>query len=388
MHPLYLDNAATSFPRPAEVVEALSEWGGQGSAAGRGSHAETAATDDLVLACRTAIAELTGTDSARHVVLTSGCTESLNTVLLGLLRDGDSVIASRLDHNSVLRPLHHLQQTRGVSTRLLDFDPESGILNPDQLEQLLADSPVRLVVLNHGSNVIGTIQPLEQLAAIAKAAGALVLVDAAQTAGHETLSFTDWQIDFLSLAGHKGIPGPLGTGALCIKPGREDLLQPLMFGGTGTQSESALQPSQCPEKFESGNRNTPGIAGLLAAANWIRSQTPEAVGEQVRTRSQQLRDGLARIAGVRVFTPDSGTRLCGPVAFQLDGLSCHDAAVILDEEFGIQCRAGLHCAPLVHDVLGTSEQGGCLRFSPGPFLTEADIQRAISAVAELIGEVV
>lgn len=380
---IYLDNAATSFPRPDCVADAVSDWVRSGAAAGRGTHQGAAAANELLRSCRTEIAALAGAESAQHVVLTSGCTESLNIVIQGLLQQGDHVIASRLDHNSVLRPLQHLQQTRNITFELLDFDPLNGLLDIQQLQLLLERTPTRLVVLNHGSNVLGTVQPVAELARVAQQAGALTLVDAAQTAGHEELNFTAASFDFMALAGHKGIPGPLGTGALCIRPDCEQLLQPLILGGTGTESESLLQPLQCPARFESGNRNIPGIAGLLAAAEWIREQTPAVLRSRLQQHSAELWQGLRAIAGVQLLTPDTPENFCGAIAFQLKGLDCHDAAVILEQEFQIQCRAGLHCAPLLHAALGLQERSGSLRFSPGPMTTSTEIQLAVKAVAEL-----
>ncbi len=380
---IYLDNAATSFPRPDCVADAVSDWVRNGSAAGRGTHAGASAANELLRSCRNEIAALVGADSAAHVVLTSGCTESLNIVIQGLLQPGDHVIASRLDHNSVLRPLQHLLHTRNITFELLDFSPVNGLLDIRQLQQLLERTPTRLVVLNHGSNVLGTVQPIAEMARLAQQAGALTLVDAAQTAGHEDLSFAAAEFDFMALAGHKGIPGPLGTGALCIRPDREQLLQPLILGGTGTESESLHQPRQSPAKFESGNRNIPGIAGLLAAAEWVREQTPAVLRKRLQQHSAELYRGLRAISAVRLLTPDTPENFCGAVSFQLEGLDCHDAAIILEQEFQIQCRAGLHCAPLLHPAAGLLQQSGSLRFSPGPLTTSAEIRRAVSAVSEL-----
>lgn len=322
---------------------------------------------------------LLGIPGPRQIVFTHNCTDSLNTAIQGLLRSGDHVIASTLDHNSVLRPLHALKQSRGVTYQLVDFSPETGVVCLEQLESLLDANPVRLVIISHASNVTGTIQPLDDIMHLAHAAGALVLVDAAQTAGYIPINFSESRMDLLAMAGHKGLMGPLGTGVLCIRPGLESTLEPLRFGGTGTNSEQLEQPSEMPSRFESGNLNLPGLAGLDAALTWL-TELPDPSLPQQRIR--ELYDGLREIRSVNMLTPSAENNV-GIVSFNIEGVDCRDVAVILDQSFGILSRAGFHCAPLAHQTLRTLECGGAVRLSPGRQTTSHEIQHVINAVSEI-----
>ena len=378
---LYLDNAATSFPKPDCVCDAVDRWMRAGAAsAGRGSHRGTDDAAKVVDNCRRQVAQLLGVCSASQIVFTLNCTDSLNTVIQGFLRQGDRVIASDLDHNSVLRPLHAMQERSGVLCDLVGFDPVSGLIDVEDFARRLAGPPVRLVILNHASNVTGGVQPVVELTQMAHAAGAAVLLDAAQTAGHWPIDMLSTGVEFLSAAGHKGLLGPLGTGVLCIRQGLENQLQPLRFGGTGTSSERMSQPETMPARFESGNLNLPGIAGLEAATNWILERGVETLQTHLSALTQRLLRGLGEIRNVRLLTPTSAGDIIGIVSFNINCMDCRDVAMILDQSFDIQCRAGLHCAPLAHQTLGTIEGGGTIRFSPGVFTHEEDIDAAIAAV--------
>lgn len=380
---MYFDNAATTFPKPECVYDAVDHWTRKGAASlGRGSHRGSDDAAQMAVRCRTQLARLLGVGSPSQVVFTLNCTDSLNTVLKGLLRRGDRVLASSLDHNSVLRPLQALKQHSGIEFDLIGFDPISGLLDVDDFARQLQQSPVRLVVLTHASNVTGSIQPVEELTQLAHAAGATVLLDAAQTAGHWPTSMADLDVDFLAAAGHKGLLGPLGTGILCIRKGLEEQLQPLRFGGTGTASESLQQPADMPSRFESGTMNLPGIAGLDAATNWILKQSVSTLHQQMEASSRTLLQGLSEIPNIRLLTPREADSV-GIVTFTVEGQDCRDVAMILDQSFDIQCRAGLHCAPLAHQTLGTFDQGGAVRLSPGAFTTDDQIQRAVEAVAAI-----
>jgi cysteine desulfurase family protein len=384
---MYLDNAATSFPKPECVAAAVEHWLRHGAAsAGRGSHRAAEDAVRLVDDTRRRMAALIGTHHPEQAVWTFNGTDSLSTVLNGFLRPGDRVLASTLDHNSVLRPLRALQQQRDLVVEYIEFDPLTGELDVEEFERRLRGPAVRLVVLNHASNVTGTVQPIERMAALAASHGAAVLIDAAQTLGHEPLSVDQLPVDFVAAPGHKGLLGPLGTGVLWIRPGREQELLPLRYGGTGTASESLEQPSTMPARFESGNLNLPGIAGLSAALEWLAAEGLLNVRERVNSLTVQLASGLRDIPGVNVMAPQSPSR-CGLVSFTISGLDCRDAAMILDQSFDIQCRAGLHCAPLAHRRLGTLEQGGTMRFSPGVFTTTDDIDRAIAAIHQIAASV-
>lgn len=363
-----------------------------GTAYGRGQHGAGEASRLIVDQCRSQVARLLGISAPAQVVFTFNCTDSLNLVLRGLLRPGDRVVTTMLEHNSVLRPLTQLKTEFGLKFDLARFDPETGLVDLDQLRSLLHSSP-RLLVFNHASNVTGCLQPAAEIVAMAREAGALVLMDAAQTAGHLPLEIDKLGVDFVAAAGHKGLLGPLGTGILAMRPGAEHLLHPMRCGGTGTASESLEQPSGMPARFESGNLNLPGLAGLHAATNWLLAQSVEVVHRRIAVLTDRLRDGLRPLKNVRLYcdrvaangSAPGGASIdrVGIVAFNLEGIDCRDVAMILDQSFGIQCRAGLHCAPLVHEVLGTSPIGGTVRFSPGAFTTSEEIETAIAAVAEI-----
>ena len=378
---MYFDNAATSFPKPESVCDAVDRWMRSGAAsAGRGSHRGTDDAAKVVDNCRRQLARLLGVPSASQIIFTLNCTDSLNTVIQGFLRPGDRVIASALDHNSVLRPLHAMQERSGVVYDLVGFDAISGLIDVEDFARHLAGPPVRLVILNHASNVTGRVQPVVELTQMAHAAGAAVLIDSAQTAGHWPIDVQMLGVEFLAAAGHKGLLGPLGTGILSIRQGLENQLQPLRFGGTGTNSELMSQPESMPARFESGNLNLPGIAGLEAATNWILDRGVESLQSHVSGLTQRLFRALGEIRNVRLLTPTSALDVSGIVSFNIDPMECRDVAMILDQSFDIQCRAGLHCAPLAHQTLGTIERGGTVRFSPGVFTREEEIDAAIAAV--------
>ena len=286
---LYLDNAATSFPKPDCVCDAVDVWlRGGAAAAGRGTHHKAEAAGRMIDECRRQLATLLGVPIPAQIVFTLNCTDSLNTVLQGFLQPGDTVMATALDHNSVLRPLEALKQRIGIEVEIIPFDPVTGLINAQRFSEVLAEKKIRLAILNHASNVTGRVQSVAELTRVAHMHGALVLLDAAQTAGHWPLSMAELDVDFLAAAGHKGLLGPLGTGILCLRRGLETQLQPLRFGGTGTSSESLAQPSDMPARFESGNLNLPGIVGLHAATKWILTQGVEQLRTQIHTRTAQL----------------------------------------------------------------------------------------------------
>ena len=381
---MYFDNAATSFPKPDCVYDAVDAWMRGGAAsAGRGTHQKAEAAGQMFDECRRQLATLLGLNAPSQIVFTLNCTDSLNTVLQGFLRSGDSVIATALDHNSVLRPLEMLKQRMAIDVQLVPFDPVTGLLDEQRYADVLSSGNIRLVVLNHASNVTGRVQRVAELTRIAHEHGAMVLLDAAQTAGHWPLNMADLGVDFLAAAGHKGLLGPLGTGILCIRRGLEQELEPLRFGGTGTSSESLTQPDAMPARFESGNLNLPGIAGLHAASKWILTQTVPRLQLQIHTVAVQLVDELSRIDGVSILQPCFESENCGIVSFNIGSMDCREVAMILDQSFDIQSRAGLHCAPLLHELVQTAEWHGCVRLSPGVFTTPDDVSIVVDAIRQI-----
>ncbi len=375
---MYIDNAATSFPKPECVYAAVNNWLRNGVAVGRGSHRGADETGRMIDLGRSQLAQLLGLSSPTRIIYTLNCTDSLNTVLQGYLNEGDRVVASTIDHNSVLRPLQALKQ-RGITVELADFDPLSGQIDIEQFSTLLTGQPTRLVVLTHASNVTGIIQPIQELVRIAHEAGAAVLLDAAQTAGHIPISMQEMGVEFLAAAGHKGLLGPLGTGVLCLGTGQEESLRPFRYGGTGTSSELLEQPFEMPSRYESGNANVPGIAGLCAGAGWILEESVEGIHQRIQILTNRLINGLREISGVELLSPAQSEN-AGIVTFNIRNQDCREVAMILDQSFEIQCRAGLHCAPLAHRTLGTFDKGGAVRLSPGVFTSAEEIQATIEAV--------
>lgn len=381
---IYVDNAATSFPRPVAVYDAVNAQMRQnGAAAGRGSHAGSEAADRILEQCRRQLASILDSESPDRIAFTFNCTDGLNLLLRGLLRDGDRVVTTTLEHNSVLRPLQQLQKEMSLEIVKAGFAPATGLVDVNEITAALNQKPTRLVVLNHASNVTGVVQPVSEVAEAAHRSGALLLVDAAQTVGHLSFSVQDSKIDLLAAAGHKGLLGPLGTGIVYVRDGLDDQLRPIRCGGTGTSSESLDQPLTMPAKLESGNMNVPGIAGLGAAAEWLKEQGIENLHNTARCLTRKLAAALAALPGLRIFGGCAKDEDLGIVSFTVAGLDSREVAAILDQSFDIRCRAGLHCAPLVHETLGTLESGGTVRFSVGPFLSESDIETVVAAVGEI-----
>ena len=275
------------------------------------------------------------------------------------------------------RPARRSTRVRGIDIAVVIF--QCDIERSHGIRQDLELHPTRLVVLTHASNVTGTLQPIQELIRIAHTAGAAVLLDAAQTAGHIPISMQDMGIEFLATAGHKGLLGPLGTGVLCLGVDQEKTLRPLRYGGTGTSSELLEQPFEMPSRYESGNANVPGIAGLCAGTGWILKESAESIHQRIQTSTSRLFDGLREIPGVELLSPAQSENV-GIVTFNILNQDCREVAMILDQSFQIQCRAGLHCAPLAHKTFKTFDKGGAVRFSPGVFTTAEEIEAAIEAV--------
>ena len=383
---IYLDNAATTFPKPEAVYAAVDNYSRRnGAAIGRGSYRATIEATAVVQRCRKQIAELLGAEGPERLIFTFNCTDSLNLALHGLLRSGDHVVASQVDHNSVLRPLRELHRILGVEVTHVPAD-STGKVDPAEVRRALRPN-TRLVSLIHATNVTGTIQPIADVGEIAHQAGALMLVDAAQTAGHLPINLKDLPVDLLACPGHKGLLGPLGTGVLYLRPGVETQLASFRQGGTGTRSEDDIQPETLPDKYESGNHNAPGLVGLEAGVSWLAERGVTAIHQHEQTLIGQLLEGLSRIPGVRQFGPDRAKDRVGVVSISVTGFDPQAVAAILDQSFGIEVRAGLHCAPGVHRAIGSFELGGTVRLSVGPFTTAAEISAAIEAIEQIAGSI-
>jgi cysteine desulfurase/selenocysteine lyase len=375
---IYLDNAATSYPKPPGVMEAVEHaLRIEGAAEGRSATRAALRVHEVVARCRERAARLLGAKQSERIVFTFNGTDSLNLALHGLLRPGDHVVTSAIEHNSVLRPLRNLRD-RGVEVSYVPGDGE-GRVNPDEVKRALRDN-TRLVALVHASNVTGMIQPIDSVGEMAREAGAFFLVDAAQSAGHLPIDVSRSPIDILAAPGHKGLLGPLGTGVLYVAPGVEEQLQSVRQGGTGSNSEDDLQPARLPDKYECGNHNVPGLFGLEAALAWIEERTVAELCRRERALTEQLVTALAPIKGLRIYGPQSAEDRVGVVSVTLDGFEPQELATVLDGSFGIETRAGLHCAPGMHRCLGTLEKGGTLRMSVGPLTTAAEIEAAGAAI--------
>jgi len=381
---IYLDNAATSYPKPESVYAAVDRYQRDlGVAIGRGSSRDAVQGKRIVDRCRQRIAQLLGGTSPDHVILTSNGTDSLNLALHGLCRPGDHVVTTTLEHNSVLRPLRWLQDHRGVTVTRLEPGP-SGAIDPCQVREALRPQ-TRLLAIQHVSNVTGRVQPIADLCAVARAAGVLTLVDAAQSAGHIPVKMSEWSVDLLACPGHKGLLGPLGTGVLILRPGLEEHLEPVRQGGTGSQSEDDHQPDTLPDRYESGNHNGPGLAGLAEGVAWVIEKTVEVLEATERQQVQELVARLRAIPGLTVYGHEPDARSTGVVSVNLEGYAPHEVASILDESFGIQVRAGLHCAPGAHAFLKTRERGGTVRLSLGPWISTTELAAVADAFRGMAG---
>jgi cysteine desulfurase family protein len=379
---IYLDNAATSWPKPGTVYQAVARYlRDNGAAAGRGIYREGVEADRIVEAARQRIARLINAPSPSCIVFTLNCTDALNLAIHGLLREGDRAITTETEHNSVLRPLHYQQQRHQVNVEHVACD-ERGVVELSELERVVAESP-RLVAITQASNVTGAIQPIEQIAGVARRAGAAVLVDAAQSAGHLPIDVQALGIDLLAASGHKGLLGPLGTGFLYLAPGMEKVVEPLRQGGTGTLSDELSQPTAMPDRYESGNVNVPGLAGLAAGVDYVLEESVATLHQREQRSIQRLMESLSELPGIHMLGPAVGTPRVGLVAFTVDKYDPREFATLLDAHFGIQVRAGLHCAPLIHQKF-CALPTGTVRISVGPFTTDKEIDQTAAAVREVV----
>jgi cysteine desulfurase family protein len=379
MSRIYLDNAATSWPKPEAVYRAIDDYQRRlGAPAGRGSYAQAAEAERIVLSCRKQIATLVGASDPPKIVFTLNGTDALNLALHGLLRAGDHVVTTVCEHNSVLRPLRFLA-ARGVTTTYVACDGE-GYVDPNAIRTAITPS-TRLIALIHVSNVTGAIQPVAEVGRIAAEHGVFYLVDAAQGLGHIPIDMNALGCDLLAAPGHKGLLGPLGTGVLCLAKGVEQHLAPVRQGGTGTRSDEDRQPDTLPDRYESGNLNVPGIVGLEAGVRHVIEHADED-RRQCRELTGRLLDGLARIPNVRLYGPRSAANRVGVVSLNIEGYDPQELAALLDAQWSIQARAGLHCAPRMHAALGTAP-GGTLRLSLGHFTTAEHVDAAIRAIGEV-----
>ncbi len=378
---IYLDNAATSWPKPPEVADAMLRFLRDiGASPGRSGHALANEAERVRLDAREAVAELFGLRDPLRVIFTANATTALNLVLHGLLTPGSHVVTTGLEHNAVMRPLHALE-ARGVSVAVVPGKSD-GSLTAAAIEGQLQPA-TRLIVVNHASNVCGTVLPLREIGALARRHGVPLLVDAAQSGGCWPLDIVADHVDLLAFSGHKGLLGPTGTGGLVISEEFDvRRLPPFIQGGTGSRSEHEQQPDFLPDKYEAGTPNSVGLAGLAAGVRYVLRRGVAAVCAYEQNLTQRLVAGLRGIPGVRVRGPEDTRRQIAVVAFTVAGRACSEVAHELEQRFSVLCRPGLHCAPRAHQTLGTLP-GGTLRFAPGLFNGVDEIDATVAAVAQV-----
>ena len=379
---IYLDNAATSWPKPPEVLKAMTdvlEYAGGNP--GRSGHRLSIAAARVIYDTREGIARFFGVSDSLRVVFTSNATHAINLALRGILKPGDRVVTSSIEHNAVMRPLRSLEK-QGVRLNIVPCASD-GSLDVRKFGKAI-NSTTRLVVLTHASNVVGTILPVAEITSIAHQAGALVLVDAAQTAGAIPIGIKAMGIDLLAFTGHKELQGPPGIGGLVIADGVDvSQIEPLIRGGTGSHSDSEEQPEDLPDKFESGTANLVGIVGLGAGLKCIQEQGIDEIRNHMKKLSLSLIDGLSALPKVKVYGALDPERSVAIVSFTATGKRVSEIGLRLDEEYGILSRVGLHCAPAAHKTIGSFPEG-TIRLAPGIFTTMDDIQEAIQAISKVV----
>lgn len=371
----YFDNAATTFPKPESVYRAMDDFLRRSAGnPGRGAHRLSLAASQVIEETRQRIARLFNAPNPNRIIFAANTTDALNIALHGVLKPGDHVVTTTMEHNAVVRPLRALQQ-QGVQVTRVQCAPE-GSIEPEQITAAMRPE-TRLVVMIHASNVTGTILPVEAVGAMVREYGAFFLVDAAQSAGVLPIDVQAMNIDLLAFPGHKGLFGPPGTGGLVV--GERVQLRPIRQGGTGTRSEQEEQPVGLPEGLETGTLNSVGIAGLGAGVRFILEQGIEKIAAHETALIERLLAGLRTIPGLTVYGPADPGRQVGVVSVRLDHWEPMDLGVALDQEFDIAVRTGLHCAPQAHRTIGTFPTG-TVRLAPGYFSTFDDVDRVVEAL--------
>lgn len=387
MERIYLDNAATSWPKPESVYCAIDHAQRFiGAPAGRGSSESVVHAMRLVEKTRGLVAEFINAADRRNISFTFNGTDSLSTAIFGLLQQGDHVVSSVVEHNSILRPLKHLESQSLIETTFVGCD-QTGTFNEDEVIAAIGPK-TRLVCLTHASNVTGAVQPIENIKRRIVESGndrTLFLLDAAQSLGHLNIDVQEIGCDILAAPGHKAILGPLGTGVLYVADDISEQIRPLRFGGTGSSHSTELQPVEVPDKFEAGNLNVPGIAGLGAGIEFHNSDAGKAAHRNLSLLSKLMLDGIVAIKGVQLQGNASVENRIGVFSLTIDGFDCHEAAGILESSAQIQTRAGFHCAPLLHRSLETEAAGGTLRISPGLFNTRIEIEKVLEVLGAIAG---
>ncbi|MBP9128109.1 MAG: aminotransferase class V-fold PLP-dependent enzyme [Elusimicrobia bacterium] len=377
---LYFDNAATSWPKPRAVDRSLAVYQRTvGASAGRGAYPRAQASGEILSGCRSVLTRLMNAPDSQRVIFTLNCSDALNVAIHGLpWRHGDRVLVTPFEHNSVLRPLHALKDRVGIAIDVMPVDSD-GRVRLEKLASVLR-ARTRLVACVHASNVTGVIQPVAEVGAFARRKGIPLLVDAAQSAGSIPIDMAAMNIDLLAFPGHKGLLGPLGTGALIVS--KQIDLDPSRQGGTGSLSEQEAQPDFYPDRLETGSHNAPGLLGLWEGINYIFHRGVGAIRRHERRLLDQFRKGIGEIPGIRFFGPSHGADQAAVVSLRFKDEDPRHTAARLWQQSRVMVRAGLHCAPWAHKHVGTFPSG-TFRFSFGPFVTAAHIDSALAALRRL-----
>ncbi len=379
MRTIYMDNAATTFPKPEQVYQAVDFFNRHmGGNPGRGSNKATLQAGSILLDCRDALADFFNIADSSHIAFTINITEAINIAVKGILNPGDHVISSSMEHNAVARPLFSMYQQDGVEWTIVPCDGD-GTLDPEDVRKAVRPN-TRMICMLHASNLTGTLLPAEEVGKIAREHNLVFVLDTAQTAGVVPIDVEKQSIDVLTFTGHKGLLGPQGTGGIYLRPGLS--IKPLKQGGTGSLSEYLDHPSLMPDMLESGTHNTPGIAGLLAGVNFVKENGLDRIRRHEQELCERLMSGLEEIPGVMVYGPADSSKKTAVVAFNINDMDCGELSTQLDYKYGVVTRSGLHCAPLAHKTIGTFESGSC-RLSPGYFSSIEDVETVIRAVHKI-----
>ncbi len=379
---IYLDNAATSWPKPPEVLKAMTDsLERSGGNPGRSGHRLSIEAAMVVYETREEIASFFNSGDPMGVIFTSNATHALNLAIYGTLRPGDRVVTTSMEHNSVMRPLRDLEK-KGVGLKVVPC-ARDGTLDLSEMAKAITPG-TRLVVSVFASNVVGTIMPIVEIASIAHKAGALLLVDAAQAAGALPIDMQEMGIDLLAFTGHKALLGAPGSGGLVVRSGVDtSSISPLMRGGTGSQSELEEHPHFLPDKFESGTPNLVGIASLQAGIRWLKQRGIDAIRWQEKELTRELLEGLCNIPGTKTYGTLDPERCVAIVSFTVEGKTVSEIGLRMDEEHDVLVRVGLHCAPAAHRTIGSFPQG-TVRLAPGVFTTRDEVHTAVKAIAAVV----
>jgi cysteine desulfurase family protein len=378
---IYLDNAATSFPKPESVYQAMDQFARTTLAnPGRGGHRMALTAARVLDDCRHRLNQLFHGSAPERFILTFNCTDGLNMAIKGVLGAGDHVVTTNLEHNSVSRPLRALERAGQITLTRVPADA-GGTVDPDAIRAALTPA-TRLVAMTHASNVLGTVQPIREIGRLVREHSALFLVDAAQSVGVVPIDIAADAIDLLAFPGHKALFGPTGTGALYV--GERAELRPWREGGTGGDSASETQPREWPHFLEGGTPNVLGFAGLCAGLQFVAERGLEALHQHEMTLIERLRGRLAEIPGIHIYGHGDPRRRVGALSFSAESISAPDLGGVLDATFDIAVRPGMHCAPYIHRALG-SFPDGLVRASVGPFNTIDHVDQLADAVAEVVG---